>query len=55
MSTQSIQQLSIYKFSKSNRMFVTKHSKTNPLQKTIECKTYEQSTKYSYGKMEIEI
>ena len=29
-------------------MFGTKHSKTNRLQKTIECKTNEQSTKYSY-------
>ena len=55
MLTQSIQQLSIYKFSKSNRMFGTKHSKKNPLQKTIECKTYGQSTKYSYGKMQIKI
>ena len=33
MSTQSIQQLSIYKFSKSNRMFGTKHSKTSPLER----------------------
>ena len=33
---------------KSNRMFGTKHLKTNRLQKTIEYKTNEQSTKDSY-------
>ena len=32
---------------KSNRMFGTKHSKTNRLQKTIEYQTNEQITKYS--------
>ena len=41
MSTQCNQQL------KTNRMFGTKHLKANRLQKTIEYKTNEQSTKYS--------
>ena len=33
---------------KSNGMFGTNHSKTNRLQLTIEYKTNEQSTQYSY-------
>ena len=33
---------------KSNRMFGTKHSKTNRLQKTIEYKANEESAKYLY-------
>ena len=33
----------------------TKHSKTNQLQKAIECKTNEQCTKYSNWNMKIEI
>ena len=36
-------------------MFGTKHSKTNRLQKTIEYKTNEQSTKHSNWNMQIEI
>ena len=36
-------------------MFGAKHSKTNRLQKTIECKTNEQSTKCLYCNTEIEI
>ena len=36
-------------------MFGTKHSKANQLQKTIEYKTNEESTKYSYWNMQIEI
>ena len=35
-------------------MFGIKLSKTNWLQKTIEHKTIEQSTKYSYWNMQIE-
>ena len=33
---------------RSNRMFGTKYSKTNRLQKTIEYKKNKKSTKYSY-------
>ena len=45
MSTQRNPQLSRY-MSKVNRIFGTKHSKINGLQKTIKYQTHEQITKY---------
>ena len=36
-------------------MFRTKHSKTSRIEKTIEWKTNEDSTEYSYWNMQIEI
>ena len=52
MSTQWNQQLSRYVFSK---VIECLEQKTNRLQKTIEYKTNEQSTKYSNWNMQLEI